>query len=127
MKFHQQKHSQNTVEMKCTICEKVYSSQKALKMHERSHSIHVSDGKMQSSKIKMTDTPKVDAHKSTESDSNLSSIYCEKVNNNQWFRCKLCPKIRSADINTIMSHVCLTHSMDTVSEKVILKDHQKIE
>ena len=49
-----------------------------------------------------------------------------QVDNQRWFRCKLCPNIRSADISTIMSHVCLTHSLDTVSKKVITKDNKYI-
>ncbi|XP_063680685.1 zinc finger protein 14-like isoform X1 [Bolinopsis microptera] len=124
LKSHEQKHTEETIENKCTICAKEYNSKNALKMHERSHSNQISSHKMASSHSKISPL-NVPAQKSTES-SNQSAIYYEEVDNQRWFRCKLCPNIRSADISTIMSHVCLTHSLDTVSKKVITKDNKYI-
>ncbi|KAL5259770.1 hypothetical protein ACHWQZ_G010018 [Mnemiopsis leidyi] len=129
LKFHLQKHQNNVIEFKCSVCQQVFASEKALKMHNRSHSRNKKPGfeKYLHCDRSLRDVTELDKISSSNMAGQESNIISEKVDNHQWFRCRLCPNFRSSSLSTVMSHVCMTHSLETVTEKVIAKNqYQKI-
>ena len=49
-----------------------------------------------------------------------------QVNGQNWYKCDFCPKVRSPSISTLITHVCMKHTLEQISEKIIAEKYHRI-